>query len=149
MDCFNPTVACFPIRILPVYQVIDLLACLPPTEVTGRYREAMLQGNRFPPVAVVRIGGRFFVADGHKRLTAYKSFGHAEIPVEVWTRSRWLQDQWEQLRRNLGKKRKLLISLVAQPGESRRLALSTLRHHQCLARALWGLVWGNGRRRSA
>ncbi len=96
--CFDAALASARTRILPLNAVVDLLHVTHAPERIAEYRRAMECGARFPPIAVVQVAGRFLVADGHKRLSAYKSLPVTEIMVEVWTMRRWLGDQWRQLR---------------------------------------------------
>src|SRR5262249_17879356 len=98
---FDPKLAKSPTRVLPLDQVIDLLSVTHAPERVEEYRQAMLRGDRFPPVSVVKLAGRYFVADGHKRLCAYKTLGGGELVVEVWSIPRWLGDQQRQLSNNL------------------------------------------------
>jgi hypothetical protein len=76
--------------------VTDLLQVSHVPERIEQYREAMREGHRFPPISVVEVAGRLFIADGHKRFSAYKGLLVDEIVVEVWTTRRWLADQWRQ-----------------------------------------------------
>ena len=87
----------FPVCVVPLSRVVDLLQVTHAPERVREYRELMLQGESFPPVSVLPVARRYFVTDGHKRLSAYQGLGHAEIPVEVWTARRWLADQARQL----------------------------------------------------
>ena len=96
--CFDPVLATAPTRVLPLDAVVDLLEVTHAPERIAEYRRAMQRGERFPPISVVRLGGRFLVADGHKRFSAYRSLPITEIVVEVWTLRRWRRDQWRQLR---------------------------------------------------
>jgi hypothetical protein len=138
-SCFDSARAEFPTRVLPLDAVVDLLPLTHAPERIEQYRLAMQRGDRFPPVAVVRLFGRFLVADGHKRLSAYRALADAPIPVEVWTRRRWLRDQWTQLARKTRHQASLIRRLPADPGarqEARRLALDTLGHWKRVARSL-------------
>jgi hypothetical protein len=93
---FDPTLATAATRTLPIDAVVDLLHVTHAPERIATYRAAMRRGDRFPPIAVVCIAGRFFIADGHKRFSAYRSLPVSEIVVEVWTLRRWLRDQGRQ-----------------------------------------------------
>lgn len=99
-DCFDPRLAEFATRTLPLAAVVDPLSVTHAPEVVERYREAMRGGARFPPISVIRLGGRVFVADGHKRFSAYRQLGARDIVVEVWPLRRWLRDQFGQLARS-------------------------------------------------
>jgi hypothetical protein len=105
---------------LTVTHAADRIAC---------YREQMLAGARFPPIAVIRLFGRHFVADGHKRLAAFRTLPSAqEIVVEVWPPSRWFADQYRQAVANARKNRRILALSVTRPQEAGRLAATTLLH---------------------
>jgi ATP-binding cassette, subfamily B, bacterial MsbA len=95
--CFDPALATSRTLILPIHAVIDLLLPTHAPDRIAEYREAMRRGERFPPIAVVRVAGRYLVADGHKRLSAYRSLPVTEIVVELWSFRRWLRDQRRQL----------------------------------------------------
>lgn len=125
---FDPALAAHPTRRLPIADVVDLLDLTHAPDVVARYRERMAAGDLFPPVAVVRLGGRFLLADGHKRLAAFQVLGATEIVVEVWPLRRWLQDQARQAARNAGKNRRILVGLVRGQGEALDLARGTARH---------------------
>jgi hypothetical protein len=94
---FDLTLARFPILQLPVDEVIDLLHITHAPDRIAQYRESMQRGDLFPPVSVIRLGGRYFLADGHKRFNAYRGVRGRHINVEVWTRRHWIADQWRQL----------------------------------------------------
>jgi len=96
LHCFDPTLATSATRTLLVDAVVDLLHVTHAPERIATYRDAMQRGERFPPIAVVCIAGRFLIADGHKRFSAYRSLPVTEIVVEVWTLRRWLRDQGRQ-----------------------------------------------------
>jgi hypothetical protein len=137
-DPFDPDLAEFPTRTVSIDRVIDLLA---PTHAPDRvacYRERMLVGDRFPPVSVLAIAGRYIVADGHKRLTAYKMLGRRDITIEMWTVRRFLKDQWNQAVANSRKNRLILAHSVTDPRESLRLIRSTALHWKRVATALIG-----------
>ena len=91
-DCFDSSAAELPTRVVPIGDVIDLLPIPHAPEVVERYREDMLAQRRFPPVSVLPVGRWLLLADGHKRLTAYRSLSPSTILVEVWTLRRWLAD---------------------------------------------------------
>src|SRR5262245_49152445 len=95
--CFDVARAAYPVRVLPPHRVVDLLPVSHAPERIAEYRLAMQRGERFPPIAVVRCGGRYLIADGHKRFSAYRQLTDADIAVEVWTWRRWLRDQAGQL----------------------------------------------------
>jgi hypothetical protein len=103
VDPFDPSRAELPTRVVRLDDVVDLLEVTHAPEEIERYREEMLDGGRFPPIAVVCLAGRYFVADGHKRLAAYKALDRPDILVEVWTTRRLMRDlrrqQWVSIRK--------------------------------------------------
>jgi len=135
-ECFDATRAAGPTRVVPVTAIVDLLEV---THAAGRieeYRAAMRQGMRFPPVAVVRVGRRFWIADGHKRFTAYRALGEAEIVVEVWGWRRCLEDQWRQFREKSRQQWQVLWAASVDPAgraAARRLVGDTIGHWRRIA----------------
>jgi ParB-like chromosome segregation protein Spo0J len=119
-----------------VREVVDLLPLSHAPEVVAAYAEAMERGERFPPVSVVRLLGRFVLADGHKRLAAARSLGVAEVSVEVWPFTRLLLDQARQVRANAGKNARILRALVSDRAEARRLLAATAGHWRRVAASL-------------
>ena len=137
--CFDPARAEFPTRVLPLAHVVDLLAVAHAPERIEEYRAAMQRGDRFPPIAVVRVGRRFLIADGHKRFSAYKALTSHPILVEVWTVRRWLGDQRRQLTHKTRQQMTLVRQMRRDPQarqQARRLALDTLGHWQRVVRSL-------------
>lgn len=133
---FDATLARGRVRRVSCSEVIDLLPITHAPETIARYRKSMEQGERFPPVAVLRMVGRFILADGHKRLRACRSLGIEEISVDVWTLKHWLGDQKRQFSNNLRKNRKILTLSFSNPREAGMLALGTLQHWIRVARSL-------------
>lgn len=146
--CFDPARAAHPTRVLPVGEVVDLLELTHAPERIEAYRDAMRRGDLFPPVAVIQLLGRHVLADGHKRLSAYRSLGHPEILVEVWPPRRWLRDQAQQAARNVRKNRRILAQLFVDRREATRLMRATLGHWRRVALSLAGRA-GLWRRRTA
>jgi ParB-like nuclease family protein len=142
-SCFDPALAEFPTQVLALDRVVDLLHISHAPERITAYRQAMLHGARFPPIAVVRVAGRYMIADGHKRFSAYKSLPVTEILVEVWTTRRWLQDQWRQF---AGKTAQQVRTLFRSPIDStarrqaRRLFWDTTGHWARITRSMWRQV---------
>lgn len=139
--CFDPALARGPTRSLPVAAVIDLLEIEHAPEHVERYRAAMARGERFPPIAVVRLAGRYFLADGHKRLSAFRRLGVGgdTICVEVWPWSRWIDDQWRQFRRKAGLQLRLLARATGEPAaraELRALLAHYATHWRRIGRSL-------------
>lgn len=133
---FDPGRARHPTREMAVGEVVDLLELTHAAERIREYRERMREGDLFPPVSVVRLFGRWLVADGHKRLAAYRGLQADRIVVEVWPIAAWLADQAGQARRNAAKNGRILARLFVDPRESARLAAGTARHWKRVARSL-------------
>jgi hypothetical protein len=133
---FDPQFACFRTVVLADADVIDLLPLSHAPERVAEYREQMQRGARFPPVSVIRLAGRYLVADGHKRLSAYRQLGHQEILVELWPLRRWLLDQWRQVRSNSRKNLRILSMGVSDPPAAWRLLLTTALHWRRVAISL-------------
>lgn len=137
--CFDPSLAQSPTHILPVSAVIDLLQVTHAPERIAEYRQAMERGQRFPPVSVVRLAGHFFLADGHKRFSAYRSLPVREICVEVWSTRRWLRDQWGQLARKTVQQIRLVTRLGfdrAARRQAARLFWDTVGHWRRLCMSI-------------
>jgi hypothetical protein len=138
-ECFDPGRAVHPTLGVRVEEVVDLLEVSHAPERIEEYRRAMAAGDRFPPIAVVRLGGRLLLADGHKRFQAFRALGGEEIHVEVWPWRRWLADQRRQLS---GKTRAhgSLLRRLPRHGEARaaarRLFWDTLGHWRRIAASL-------------
>ncbi len=141
--CFDPGLASYPTRRLPIQRVIDLLHVTHSPERVEEYRKAMLDGHRFPPVSVLRVGPYFLITDGHKRFSAYRSLRRPHILVESWTVAKWLSDQGQQLDRDLRTwARALWRSLYSPPArrEVVRLARTRLAHYRRVGCSL--MRWG-------
>lgn len=82
--------------------MVDLLQVTHAPERIEEYREAIARGESFPPLAVISFAGRYFIADGHKRLSAYRSLSVSHVEVELWSVGRWLGDQMRQARGKAG-----------------------------------------------
>jgi len=129
--CFDPALATSRTLVLPIHAVVDLLQVTHAPDRVREYRLAMQRGERFPPISVVRIAGCFFLADGHKRFTAYTALPVTEIVVEVWTIRRLLRDQWRQFRTKTAQQWRVLSRSAADRGARReavRLFRDTMRH---------------------
>lgn len=121
---FDPSLAEHPLRTLRVDEVIDFLHVSHWPDRVNEYRRAMQAGARFPPIAVVYLAGRPFLADGHKRFHAYRGLGAGEVIVQVWPFRRWLADQYGQLRRS-AKRWRVALGDLRRP-ERRHLATAAL-----------------------
>lgn len=122
-----------------VDQIIDLLAVSHAPDCIAAYRDAMAAGARFPPIAVLRWGARYLVADGHKRFSAYRALSAAPLPVEIWPLRRWLRDQWQQFQRKTRQQRRLLRGGARDAANRRaahRLFWDTIGHWQRIGRSL-------------
>ena len=133
---FDAARAAHPTRRLRLEEVVDLLELTHAPEVIRGYRERMRAGDLFPPVSVVRLFGRWLVADGHKRYVAWAGLGEEEILVEVWPLWRWLADQAGQAARNARKNGRIVGRLLVDPGESLHLARATAGHWRRVAHSL-------------
>lgn len=134
--CFDPAQAELPVRLVPVGWVVDPLAVSHAPERIAAYRAAMLAGARFPPIAVLPLAGRLWVADGHKRWSAYRQLGASEVLVEIWTARRWLRDQGRQVAgtgRRLGR---ALALLAVRPREGLALLAAAPLHWWRVVRSL-------------
>src|SRR5262245_53290499 len=69
---FDASLAEYPTRVLRCDEVVDLIPLSHAPDRIAQYRDEMRQGNRFPPISVIRLVGRYLVADGHKRFAAYR-----------------------------------------------------------------------------
>ena len=136
--CFDPARAELPARRVPVAQVVDLLAASHAPDRVAAYRAAMVAGERFPPIAVLPFAGRFWIADGHKRWTAYRALGAREVWVELWTTRRWLRDQGRQVAGTGRRLSRALTLLVVQPRAGLALFAAAPRHWWRVARSLAG-----------
>ena len=45
--------------------------------------EARLRGVQMPPVQLIEVGGRYFVRDGHHRISVAKALGESFVDAEV------------------------------------------------------------------
>src|SRR2546422_10603444 len=108
-SCFDPAQAKSRTRLVPLDKIMDLLQVTHAPELVAEYRKAMEDGNRFPPIAVVALGKRLIIADGHKRFAAYKTLPVRRILVEVWTMRTCLQDLARQSLRQAGRGWRILL----------------------------------------
>jgi hypothetical protein len=44
---------------------------------------ALMHGSSLPPVTLIEIGGRYFVRDGHHRISVARALGRLDIEAEV------------------------------------------------------------------
>ena len=145
--CFEVADAEFPTRVVRIDEIVDLLAVSHAPERIAAYRDAMAAGVRFPPIAVLRCGRRYLIADGHKRFSAYRQLSAAPLAVQVWTLRRCLRDQWQQLRRKTRQQADVLRGGARDPVNRRaahRLFWDTVGHWQRVVRSLRGVAAGSG-----
>src|SRR5262245_2849701 len=81
---FDAALAQYPTRTPEAPRIGDMPHVTNAPAVVEGYRAAMKSGDRFPPISLVRLFGIWFVADGHKRLTAFRALGEDRVLVEVW-----------------------------------------------------------------
>ena len=124
---FDPKLAQWPTRRVAFDQVVDLLDVAHAPERVDEYRQAMKRGELFPPISVVRFFGRYLIADGHKRFTAFKSLGSDGLIVEVWPIRRWLSDQRRQFAKGMRRQTVALFRVAIGQGE-RAEASEVTRH---------------------
>lgn len=118
--------------------LVDLLPIPADPWTIDHYREAMRRGELFPPIAVVRVFGWLLVADGHKRLAAWRTLGREDlpIPIELWSWANWLGDQLHQAGKTLWRLLRLPWWLVTDPTRAWREGTAAPRHWWRVARSL-------------
>jgi len=139
-SCFDPNLASSPTRAAPVARVVDLLIVTHASERVEQYRQAMLRGDRFPPVSVLPLFGWFLLTDGHKRFTAYKSLETAEMPVQVWTIRRSMAHLARQTLREASEGCRIVARLGRDPEAAallKKFLWSRVIHYRRLGRSLW------------
>ncbi len=147
LPLFSPEKARGEPRRVRAAEVVDLLPLTHAPEVVQAYREALLSGDAFPPVAVVRLLGRWVIADGHKRWSAAASLGLDEVLVDVWPFRLLLADQFRQLAAGARKNGRFARGLLFDREEARRIARDTLGHWRRVGASLLHLVRGLSRGR--
>jgi hypothetical protein len=135
-SCFDAALARGPVRRVAVARIVDPLPVTHAAEQILVYRRAMLAGELFPPVSVLAIFGRLVLADGHKRLAAFRELGQPEIVVEVWGARRWLVDQARQVAGTGRRLTRATRLLFVSPRESWALFTAAPRHWWRVARSL-------------
>ena len=140
---FDPSLANFRTWLVPTSSVVDLLTVSHAQERIEEFREAMIRGDSFPPISGIRLGRRIFVADGHKRFSAYRELGRSHLHVEIWPLRRWLLDQGRQLRKT-GSRLVTALLEVSRGGvasrEARDLFGGIVRHYKRIAASLLELA---------
>lgn len=142
LPLFSPEKARGEPRRVRAAEVVDLLPLTHAPETVRAYREALLAGDAFPPVAVVRLLGRWVIADGHKRWSAAASLGLAEVVVDVWPLRLLLVDQLRQARAAARKNARFARGLLVDRAEARRIALDTVGHWRRVGASLLSLARG-------
>lgn len=128
-------------------RIVDLLPLQHDPWRVEFYREAMRRGDHFPPVAVLRIGSRLFLTDGHKRLAAWRGLDCPNpIPVELWTWSRWYADQRRQALKTTRRLATIPHLLVRDPRAGLVELLAGPRHWARVVRSLLHFARRSGRR---
>ena len=138
--CFDGSRPGLCLREVHLDEIVDLLPLTHGEGTIEGYRSAMLAGDRFPPIAVFPMFGRYVITDGHKRFQAARPIAASPVVIEVWSFRRLLQDQWRQVRGNARKNARIVTSLFVRPSESWRLLRTTLLHWVRVARCLLFLV---------
>ncbi len=142
---FDPALSAAPTRCVSVRRVVDLLNVTHAPERIESYREAMCAGDRFPPISVVRLGGRYVVADGHKRLSAAKALGEERIDVEIWSIWRLTRNLAGQSARHAAAAGRALGG-VFRGADGRRdswhFVTATVAHWRRTGRSLWRIIAG-------
>ena len=134
--CFDPSRAQFQTRMVPAAQILDLFTTTHAPERIESYRQAMAAGELFPPISVIQVGGRFVIADGHKRFRACLALGLGQITVELWPISRLLADQYRQFRRKTRQITTVLTRATRDPDgrqNAHRLYWDTVGHWKRIA----------------
>ena len=145
VEVFDAARATFRTRRLAVADVVDLLPISHAPERIAAYRDRMIAGDRFPPIAVIRLFGRYVIADGHKRYSAYRGLDRPDMVVEVWPYRRWLRDQLHQALGNARKNGRILAASVTDPAQAWRLLKTTLLHWRRVATSLLHRAAGRAR----
>jgi hypothetical protein len=138
--CFDLKLASSPTRCIPVRRVVDLLVVTHAPQRVAEYRDAMLSGDRFPPVSVLPLFGWFLLTDGHKRFTAYKSFEPVEITVQIWTIPQGVAHLGRQTLKEATQGFRIVTRLGRDPEagtQLRKFLQSRVAHYRRLGRSLW------------
>ena len=148
LDCFDPSLAEFETAVVPIDSVIDLLSSTHAPDKISEYREAMDNGAKFPPLSVVSIAARYFLADGHKRLSACKRRGMTHVTIEFWPIKRIVADLSRQTARSARRFAALIAGTSGDPGARkrwRRFYWDTVLHWKRFFVTLPSLVKGRDR----
>ncbi len=141
---FDPSGTSTPTQVVRVDQIVDLLNVSHAQPQIAAYRQAMLDGSKFPPISVFRLGRKFVITDGHKRFAAALNLGLSEMDVELWTVRDVAADLLAQLGRHCRAGWRAVTGLF-HGGEARRegaiFAASTVLHWRRMAASLWNLIF--------
>jgi hypothetical protein len=144
---FDPQLGTPPVRPIRREEVVDLLQVTHASEQIHQFRSAMLNGDRFPPISVLPVLGRYILTDGHKRYWACTALGVEEVPAEIWGWGRLMRDLLRQLRTQLALIRSLATATVRGPEGRRRARFyirGTFRHWRRTALSLWRTLRARG-----
>ena len=123
-------------RTVAAGQIVDLFTTTHAPERIESYRQAMADGELFPPISVIQFGRRFVIADGHKRFRACRALGLVQVPVELWPASRLLADQYRQFKNKTRQIATVLTRAARDPGgrkDAHRLYWDTVGHWKRIA----------------
>jgi len=140
---FDTSGTSLPTRVVRVDQIVDLLHVSHAQQQIAAFRQAMLDGSRFPPISVFRLGQKFVITDGHKRFSAALNLGLSEVDVELWTVRELTADLLAQFGRHSRAGWRAVTGLHhgrEARYEGARFAASTLLHWRRMAASLWILI---------
>jgi hypothetical protein len=141
-DVFDPSKAHGPTLRLFVAEIIDLLQVTHAEDRIAEYAAAMRHGYLFPPIGVFRLGRRWLLTDGHKRLAAYRQLDQPEILVECWSLEILFADLCRQSHKSHQRLLAALANLPSNPRPILELLGHTLAHWWRIVRSLAGLMTG-------
>jgi hypothetical protein len=137
--CFDLSLADFPIKTVSTGRIYDLLRVSHAPHRIEEYQTAMMRGDRFPPISVISILGRFVITDGHKRFSALQKLKVSEIPVECWNAARLFKHLTVQTHRQVQEIFSLIRGIIRrEPGTGmrvRRYIKSVLVHWSRIVRS--------------
>lgn len=67
----------------------------------SRYRTAMKNGEKFPPLSVADVGGALVLVDGFHRRAAYEALGICDAEAEIFTCRSLDEAEWEAFKANM------------------------------------------------
>lgn len=140
-EIFDPLKAHGPTLRLSVDEIIDLLQVTHAEDRIAEYA-AMRQGFLFPPIGVFRLGRRWLLTDGHKRLAAYRRLDQPEILVECWSLDILYADLCRQSHKSHQRLLAALANIPSNPQPIFDLLAHTLAHWWRIVRSLACLTIG-------